>query len=280
MQIDKGRCVACANCVPVCPMGAIYIGEDRRATINAEECVECYACYRGMSTEHLPGSVIRMVRGLLKVLRLRFEPDPDVCPTAALTPDELDWPRSVRRVFSDPLVPHELTGMGGRGTAEVKTNDVTDRVQDGDAGFVVEFGRPGVGVRFREVAKATSALAAAGVRFEPNNPVTGLMSNVAIGELSVDVLNEKIMSCIVEFKVRLERVDEILEIVEDVSRAVDTVVGVGVSTRCDSDGAEPLKETLLALGYDFYRGKVNLGQGRRSNPSPEQAILSSIGGLR
>jgi formate hydrogenlyase subunit 6/NADH:ubiquinone oxidoreductase subunit I len=27
-HIDKRKCVGCANCVPVCPMGAIYIGYD------------------------------------------------------------------------------------------------------------------------------------------------------------------------------------------------------------------------------------------------------------
>ena len=280
MHIDKARCVGCANCVPVCPMGAIYIGEDRRATINADECVECFTCYRGLSTEHLPGSVIRALRNVLRFLRLRFEPDPDVCPTAAIVPDELPWPRSVRRVFSDPVVPHEVTGIGGRGTAEVKTNDVTGRIQDGDGGFVVEFGRPGVGVRLREVDKATTALAAAGVHFEPNNPVTALMSDVASGQLRTDVLNEKILSCIVEFKVKLEQVPQILRVVEDLSRRVDTVVSVGVSARCSANGADPLKEVLSNLGYDFYRGKVNLGLGRRSNPPVCQSKPSLTGGRR
>ena len=277
MRIDKGKCVGCANCVPVCPMGAIYIEDDRRATIVADECVECYTCYRGLSTEHLPGSTIRAIRGLLRVFRLRFEPDPDVCPTSAIVPDELAWPRSVRRVFSDPVVPHELTGIGGRGTAEVKTNDVTGRVQDGEGGFVVELGRPGVGVRFREVLKVTSALAEGGVRFEPNNPVTALMSDAAKGQLRSDVLEEKILSCIVEFKVTLEQVPAVLALVEGISREVDTVVSVGVSTRCAEDGTDPLGRILLDLGYDAYRGKVNLGLGRRSNPPNERAEPSLVG---
>ena len=278
MRIDKGKCVGCANCVPVCPMGAIYIEDDRRATIVADECVECYTCYRGLSTEHLPGSTIRAIRGLLRVFRLRFEPDPDVCPTSAIVPDELAWPRSVRRVFSDPVVPHELTGIGGRGTAEVKTNDVTGRVQDGEGGFVVELGRPGVGVRFREVLKVTSALAEGGVRFEPNNPVTALMSDAAKGQLRSDVLEEKILSCIVEFKVTLEQVPAVLALVEGISREVDTVVSVGVSTRCGDDGTDPLGRILLDLGYDAYRGKVNLGLGRRSNPMDDRAEPSLVGG--
>ncbi len=68
--------------------------------------------------------------------RFRFDPEPDICPTDAIVPEELSWPRVVRRAFSDPQVPHESTGIHGRGTAEVKTNDVTGRVKEGEAGFV------------------------------------------------------------------------------------------------------------------------------------------------
>ena len=54
MQIDTYKCVACSNCLPVCPMGAITIDPDiNRAVVNQDECVECHACYRGMSKEHL-----------------------------------------------------------------------------------------------------------------------------------------------------------------------------------------------------------------------------------
>ena len=45
---------------------------------------------------------------------------------------ELSWPRIVRRAFSDPVVPHESTGVHGRGTEEVKTNDVSGRVKVGE----------------------------------------------------------------------------------------------------------------------------------------------------
>ena len=115
------------------------------------------------------------------MLRLRFDPEPDVCPTAAFEPDELAWPRVVRRAFSDPRVPHESTGVEGRGTEEVKTNDVSGRVKVGEVGFTIEFGRPGVGVWFREIQKMCWALARAGVAFEKKNPITSLMSDVATG---------------------------------------------------------------------------------------------------
>ena len=69
--------------------------------------------------------------------------------------------------------------MEGRGTEEVKTNDVRGRVQVGEVGFTIEFGRPGVGVWFRDIQKAVLALAAGGVHFEKKNPITSLMTDVS-----------------------------------------------------------------------------------------------------
>jgi ferredoxin len=136
MRIDPNKCVACGNCVPICPMGAIHIDPTiGRAVVNADACVECYACYRGMSKEHLNPAMVRTIRKVAKIFRFRFDPEPDICPTDAIVPQELTWPRIVRRAFSDPQVPHESTGIHGRGTAEVKTNDVTNRVNEGEAGF-------------------------------------------------------------------------------------------------------------------------------------------------
>jgi ferredoxin len=142
MKISKEKCVGCANCVPVCSVGAIYIGDDGLAEINTETCVECHNCYRSLSFEHLQPGLTRTIRRVLKKFGLRFQPDPDVCPTEAFIPDELSWPRIVRRAFSDPMVTHESTGVHGRGTEEVKTNDVSHRIKPGDVGIVVEFGRP------------------------------------------------------------------------------------------------------------------------------------------
>ncbi len=265
MQIDQQKCVACGNCIPVCPMGAISIDPlENRASVNADECVECYTCFRGMSMEKLNPTMVRGIRGLLKLFRLRFDPEPDVCPTSAITPDEIAWPRIVRRAFSDPLVTHESTGVHGRGTEEVKTNDVTNRVGIGEVGYVVEFGRPTVGVRFRDIEKMTRALAAIGIDFEPRNPVTHLMTDKKTGKLRDDILNEKILSAIVEFKTRIENVPAVLEKVDQVSKTLETVVAVGVSTRCEQDGSSALDAVLAEEGFMSVRGKTNLGLGRRA----------------
>jgi hypothetical protein len=248
-------------------MGAIYIDPViKRATIDRDECVECYSCFNGMSQEHLNPTMVRTMRKVFQMMRLRFEPEPDVCPTAAFEPDELSWPRVVRRAFSDPRVPHESTGIQGRGTEEVKTNDVSGRVKRGEVGFTIEFGRPGVGVWFHEIQKMTWALAKAGVAFEKKNPITSLMEDIPSGTLRQDLLNEKILSAIVEIKVPIERTEEIIRLVREVESQVDTVIAIGVGARCDENGEEDEVAPILErMGYKLERAKTNIGLGRITN---------------
>jgi len=278
MKINPEKCVACGNCTYVCPMGAIYIDQTiHRATINRDECVECYACFNGLSQEHLNPVFVRTVRKIFQTMRLRFDPEPDVCPTAAFEPDELAWPRIVRRAFSDPRVPHESTGVHGRGTEEVKTNDVSGRVKVGEVGFTIEFGRPGVGARFRDIQKMSIALARAGVAFEKKNPVTSLMSDVASGTIREDILDEKVLSAIVEIKVPVERAEEIIRLVWDVEKQIGTVVALGVGVRCDQDGEENVVAPVLEkLGYKLERAKTNIGLGRITNPAA-QPVPETVG---
>ena len=268
MKIDPGKCVACGNCIPICPMGAISLDtEINRAVVHADQCVECYACYRGMSMESLNPTLVRAVRKVLRVFRIRFDPEPDVCPTSAIVPDELTWPRVVRRAFSDVQVSHESTGIHGRGTEEVKTNDVTNRVKVGEAGFTVEFGRPSIGVRFSDIQHFTRALADFGVHFEDNNPVSSLMEDRDKGILKADILDEKVLSAIVEFKTGMEQVEPLLLLIKQRSQEIDSVVSVGVSTRCDDNGESALEEILQEGGFPFVRGKTNLGLGRADAPT-------------
>jgi len=273
MRIDPKKCVACGNCTYVCPMGAIYIDPvQKRATIDQDECVECYTCFNGLSQEHLPPTLVRGVRKVFAALRIRFEPEPDVCPTAAFAPNELAWPRVVRRAFSDPRVPHESTGVEGRGTEEVKTNDVTGRVGLGEVGFTIELGRPGVGTRFYEIQEMCRALARAGVTFEKRNPVTTLMSDVTTGTIREDILNEKVLSAIVEIKVPATRAEEIVRLVWEVEKRLDTVVSIGAGVRCDDRGEDHTVAPIFErLGYNLERAKTNTGLGRRGVPAPEPA---------
>src|SRR5215472_3310681 len=282
MRIDPDKCVACGNCTYVCPIGAIYIDpEIKRATVDRNECVECYACFNGLSQEHLNPALVRTLRKLFQLARLRFDPEPDVCPTAAFAPEDLHWPRVVRRAFSDPRVPHESTGVQGRGTEEVKTNDVSGRVQKGEVGFTIEFGRPGVGVWFHEIQKMAWALAKADVAFEKKNPVTSLMSDVATGTLRADILGDKSLSAILEIKVPVERTEEIIRLVREVEKQVDTVIALGVGTRCDEDGEENVVAPILErMGYKLERAKTNAGLGRVTNPAEDAKQEVPVGSIR
>jgi ferredoxin len=280
MRINPNKCVACGNCIYVCPVGAIYVDPKiNRATVNQGECVECYACYNGLSTERLNPVFVRTIRKLFQIARLRFDPEPDICPTSAFEPEDLQWPRVVRRAFSDPRATHESTGVQGRGTEEVKTNDVTHRVQRGEVGFTIEFGRPGVGVWFRDIQKMTVALAKANVPFEKKNPMTLLMSDVATGVLNPDILNEKVLSAIVEIKVPVDRTEEIIRLVHEVEKDVDSVVALGVGTRCAENGEESVVAPILErMGYRIERAKTNAGLGRITN-QPEKPSEDTVSAM-
>jgi spore coat polysaccharide biosynthesis protein SpsF (cytidylyltransferase family) len=93
------------------------------------------------------------------------------------------------------------------------------------------------------------------------------MTDRATGLLKPDVLNEKVMSAILELKTGLEHVPAILERVEAVAQKLDTIVSIGVSTRCDAEGGDQVAPILEREGYVFFRGKTNLGLGRRPAPA-------------
>jgi hypothetical protein len=123
-----------------------------------------------------------------------------------------------------------------------------------------------VGVWFRDIQKMCWALAQAGVAFEKRNPVTSLMSDVSTGTIREDILGEKVLSAIVEIKVPIERTEEIIRLVWDVEKQIDTVVSLGVGARCDEHGEENAVAPILEkLGYRLERAKTNIGLGRPSN---------------
>ena len=270
MQINPHKCVACGNCTYVCPMGAIYIDPVlKRATIDRDECVECYTCFNGLSQEHLNPTLVRTVRKVLAAMRIRFEPEPDVCPTAAFEPDELTWPRVVRRAFSDPRVPHESTGVEGRGTEEVKTNDVTGRVGAGRGRL---HDRARTSRRWRPLPRHPGSLSRAGrgrrgLREEESGDVAHERRRRP-ARIREDILDEKVLSAIVEIKVPVARAEEIIRLVWDVEKRIDTVVTIGAGVRCDAQGDDTVVAPILErLGYNLARAKTNIGLGRRGVPS-------------
>ena len=249
MRIDETKCTGCLKCVPYCPMGAISKVPNRRlSTIDEDECVECGVCLRA-----------------------------NVCATSALYQQPLEWPRVLRSTFSDPRVEHKDTGVPGRGTEEMKTNDVTGRFGPGHVGMAVELGRPGIGARLYDVEKVAMVIAGMGLPIEPKNPVTFLMTDVTTGKFREDVLNEKVLSAIVEFDAELEQVPEIVARLNEVAKEVDTVFSVDLITLVNRDGTIPVEKFDLAiLGRPLsINGKTNVGLARPKAKSLEGYINES-----
>ena len=262
MEIND-KCVGCGNCHAVCPMGAISLDTNGISVVDQDKCVECSTCYRVLRDEGYGAGFVRSVRSVLSTFSLQYMAHVDVCPTGALEPPDLEYPRSLRAAFSDPTVVHKGTGVGGRGTEEIKTNDVTGRLQEGDAGIVVELGRPGTGAHFRDVQTVAMALTPLEPEYEPFNPVTQLMEDAKTGKIKKEVLDEKVLSAIIEAKTKLERIPEYLAILKEVSKEIDTVFSVAVASRCLPDGTAPHQRWVEEAGYTLSpNGKTNLGLGR------------------
>jgi hypothetical protein len=233
MRVNQEQCAGCIEkCSVYCPTSAIAL-VNHVAEIDRDKCVECYNCYR------IP-----------------------CCPNACFEPEELAWPRSFRRAMSDPITVDNRTGVSGRGTAEMKTNDVTGRIRYGSVGIGVELGRPGVGTTMRDVEKVCMALAPH-IRFEPKNPVTYVMADIRTGKLREEILGEFVLSAIVEGDVPVEKLGVVLGDLKTVSADVDTVFSVGLSSRVYPDGSLAFKDQLAKLGYAPYAsGKTNVGLAR------------------
>jgi NAD-dependent dihydropyrimidine dehydrogenase PreA subunit len=234
VKIDVEKCVGCGRCVPYCPSGAIHV-ENGKASVNLEECVECYTC-------------------------LRVE----ACKLGAIQGTDLEWPRILRHIFSSVTCVHKETRVPGRGTEEMKTNDVTNRFREGEVGFSIDVGRPGVGARFSDVEKVAMAVAEIGVEFEPMNPVTILMSDRAKGHLPDEIKGEKIHSCVLEFKTkRFDNIPKIVEALKNVAECLDTVFSVGVCSKLGEGCESTVIPYLREAGVEPRpNGKLNLGLGR------------------
>ena len=239
MRIDPQKCVGCGKCKSYCTMwgGVMRFERERKnpgrvvSVIDEDECVECSVCLRS-----------------------------GCCPTDALYQPALVWPRIVRKNFSDPLKIHPETRIPGRGTEEMKTNEVTGRYRRGMYGMAFELGRPGVGARFYDVEKVARALSTLNVGFEENNPVTKLMVDRKKGFINPEVLGEKVLSAIVEFLAPAEKLPRVLEVLDRVSKEINTVFSGDIISRIGTDGSVPYIRVLQDMNrFLSINGKSNVG---------------------
>ena len=238
MIIHRETCVGCGRCQPYCPAGAILFN-DLKSMVDQEACYECGTCLRS-----------------------------EICPVDAIeeSPDVYDYPRSVRKYFSDPVTTHVTTGISGRGTEESKTNDVTLRVGPDKVGVGIEVGRPTLGASLRELQKVTQALAAKGIHeIEPHNPVHSLIQDPATGELKPEVLGERVLSAIIEIQVKRDRLREVLRTVKEVAREMESVFCLDVFTILEPGLKVPgdVLDVIESEGFSWRpNAKINMGLGR------------------
>lgn len=242
MKADKDKCIACKRCFPYCPMGRIQTFHKHDVIpgrvyieIDQDKCTDCGVCVRA-----------------------------DICPVKALYQPVEGWPREIRGILSNPLIEFKGSQVPGRGTEEMKTNDVKGSFLPGEVGVGVELGRPGIGAYFRDVQIVSMALMGADIGYElaGENPVTHFMSDKKTGKLRDDVLGEKATSAIIEGKCKLERLPEALKALEEAAKKVDTVFTVEVITKVTQEGEVPIKAALEEAGYWYsINSKNNMGLG-------------------
>ena len=235
MRVDDEKCIGCLECVDYCPVGAIseVVGAGR-VFVDEEKCVECGCC-----------------------LRVR------ACEYEAIWQPELEWPRILRAQFSNPGVPHPSTSIGGRGTEETKTNDVTGRYPRGYIGIAAELGRPGIGTSMRDIERVAQAILPLGVDFEQDNPTYPLFQDITKGKLREDILGERVLSAILEFKTTVAKAPQVLTALDNVAREVDTVISVNIASMLEPDGSLPAEKVARDAGFEIRpNGKSNLGLGR------------------
>lgn len=236
--INKELCIGCKICQRYCTVDAIhFIPEEKKCHVDQVRCTECYVCLRQK-----------------------------VCPKGAIVPIELDsFYKQLQHVLSDPVENHGVTGVTGRGTEEVKTNDVSGRVQKGEVGICIDMGRPGKGVFLRDAEKVAMACAQAGVKLATadHTPLAALMPDLNTGKLVDECLDYHLLSCIVEGKCQEEELKHVLEALKKVEKEIDTVFSLGLIIRTDEKGQTKALDCLDELGIEQpHRGKVNVGLGK------------------
>jgi hypothetical protein len=87
--------------------------------------------------------------------------------------------------------------------------------------------------------------------------------NIETGRLKKNILDERVLSCIIEFKTKIESVTNVLEILRHIEPELNTVFSLGLISRFDEEGELPIINVLKSGNINTrINSKVNVGLGR------------------
>jgi len=238
--IDEKKCIGCGKCIPYCPLQAHYYTRNEYGrmvvAIDQDKCAECGVCQRMAN-----------------------------CYYDAIYQVELEYPRDIRAILSDPTIEFSGSNVPGRGTAEIKTNEITGRVKWGRAGLALEMGRPGIGVKWHDVEKMTMALAKLGAEFCEENPVTFFMKDRKTGELPEELKEVRSISAIIEFDCDIEELPTFLATIKETAKELDTVFSFPAGVKLLPGGKVPEEFVRHVTDAGFtlsINSKNNMGLGK------------------
>ncbi len=235
--INQTKCTGCKQCLIFCPAEAISYNEGK-CSIDQAVCTECYICMRHT-----------------------------ICPNGAFEPTELNtYIKQFQHVISDAAESDGIKkGTTGRGGKEVKTQDVTGRIKQGQVGITIDMGRPGLGVYLRDVEKIAMALIKAGVELPTaeKSPLGSLMQDHTTGKLIPEFLAYHFHTFLMEGICSSGQLATALRALQAVESEIETVFAVGLVMAVDKNCYNSALDCLVDLGIPKpHRGKVNLGLGR------------------
>ena len=87
------------------------------------------------------------------------------------------------------------------------------------------------------------------------------------GRIQEELLDEKVLSAVIEFGIHEKELEEVIHIVERASNELNTVVSVGLAVKARDDSFNYIFDRLKSERIFFRKnGKLNVGLGKPLKP--------------